>query len=68
MILAPLSHHSTSFQARQGAGGKRETADVSDRGADRGAAEMAGGAGRAEARDGASEEGGGGSCTDGFTG
>lgn len=60
----------TSFfnlEAGQGTGGQRETADGSDRGADRRAAEMAGGAEGTQAGDGASTEGGGGGHTAGLT-
>lgn len=56
-----------NLEAGQGTGGQRETADGSDRGADRRAAEMAGGAEGTQAGDGASTEGGGGGHTAGLT-
>lgn len=57
-----------TLEAGQGTGGKRETADGSDRGADRRAAEVSGGAGGAQAGDGASAEEGAGGHTAGFKG
>lgn len=56
-----------NIEAGSGTGGHRETADGSDRGADRRAAEMAGGAGGAQAGGGTSTEGGGGGHTAGLT-
>lgn len=56
-----------NLEAGQGTGGQRETADGSDRGADRRAAEMAEGAGGAQAGVGASTEEGGGGHTAGLT-
>lgn len=57
-----------NLEAGQGTGGQRETADDSDRGADRRAAEVAGGAAGAQAQGGASTEAGGGGHTAGPTG